>query len=214
MTPRALGLVLLGIIVGNLSIAHAELVDRIEAVVDGHLLTASDLAAYRSLFAPELPSPDEAMDALIDRQLLIEEAERFAIDQPAPSEIDQRVQETVQRLGGGASSRRTLERVGWNSGTLRAWIVDDLRIAEFLEQRIYFFVLIPPDEVAAYHDAHADEFVSLTLDQAREVITQRLTQQRGDEKRQQFLNKLRTKAAIRINPPVGPVESTPAQPAH
>ena len=139
MTQRALGFVLLGIIVGSLSIAHAELVDRIEAVVDGHLLTASDLAAYRSLFAPELP-PEEAMHALIDRQLLIEEAERFAIDQPAPSEIDQRVQETVQRLGGEEASRRTLERVGWDSATLRAWIVDDLRIAEFLEQRIYFFV--------------------------------------------------------------------------
>jgi hypothetical protein len=204
----------LGIAAGGLSIVHAELVDRIAAVVNGHLLTASDLVAYHNLFAPELQSSEEAMRYLIDRQLLIEEADRFAIDQPAASAVDQRVQSTVLKLGGADAFRRLLERVGWNADILRAWIADDLRIADFLDQRIYFFVVISPDEVTAYYDAHADEFAGLTLDQVRESIVQRLTQQRGDEKRRQFMTKLREKAAIQINPPVGPGESTPTRPAH
>ena len=213
MMPWWPRLAVAGMIAGGWSAAQAELVDRIAAVVNGHLITVSDLAGYRTLFASDR-SQDQAVDVLIDRQLLIEEADRFAIDQPSPSAIDQRVQDTVTRLGGEAAFRQTLERVGWTSDVLRAWIAEDLRIADFLQQRIDFFVVVPPDEVSAYYDAHADEFASVTPDQAREAVIRRLTQQRSDEKRRQFMSKLRDKAAIRVNPPSGPEESAPAQPVH
>ena len=91
---------------------------------------------------------------------------------------------------------------GWDRADLRAWIVEDLRIAEFLDQRIYFFVLISPEDASAYHESHRDEYAALTPEEAREAITKRLTQERGDEKQRQFVAALRAKATIRINPPI------------
>jgi len=50
--------------------------------------------------------------------------------------------------------------------------------------------------------APRDEYAALTLEEAREAITKRLTQERGDEKQRQFVAALRAKATIRINPPI------------
>jgi hypothetical protein len=78
-------------------------------------------------------------------------------------------------------------------------VEDDLRVAEFLDQRIYFFVLVPPQDVDAYYESHPEEFAGLSPEDARAAISKRLTQQRGDEKRDQFLSRLRERTVITIN---------------
>ena len=182
--------------------ASAILVERIVAVANGHLVTASDLTAYQTFFAPEGDSSDRAVQTLVERELLLDEADRFAVGAPDEAAVARRVAAAEQRLGGAREVDQALERLGWDRADLRAWIVEDLRIAEFLDQRIYFFVLISPEDVAAYHESHRDEYAALTLEEAREAITKRLTQERGDEKQRQFVAALRAKATIRINPPI------------
>jgi hypothetical protein len=70
--------------------------------------------------------------------------------------------------------------------------------------------LISPDDVIAHYENHRDDYPGLTLDQAREAITQRLTRERGNERQQRFVAQLREKAVVRINPPISSDESQPA----
>jgi uncharacterized RDD family membrane protein YckC len=193
--------------------ASATLVERIVAVANDHLVTASDLTAYQTLFAPEGESSDRAVQTLVERKLLLDEADRFAVGAPDEAAVARRVAAAEQRLGGAREVDQALERLGWDRADLRAWIVEDLRIAEFLDQRIYFFVLISPEDVAAYHESHHDEYPALTPEEAREAITKRLTQERGDEKQHHFVAALRAKATIRINPPIAAEEPAVTQPA-
>jgi uncharacterized RDD family membrane protein YckC len=190
--------------------ASAALVDRIVAVANGRVITAGDLTAYRTLLAPEREATDASTEALLERTLLIEEADRFAIDQPDETLVTQRVDAVVRRMGGDPELNRALSLLGWSRDDFRTWIADDLRIAGFLDQRIYFFVLISPDDVIAHYESHRDDYPGLTLDQAREAITQRLTRERGNERQQRFVAQLREKAVVRINPPISSDESQPA----
>lgn len=180
--------------------APGVLVDRILATADDRMITLSDLIAYQTLVGPPNVSRDDAIRALIDRQLLLEEAERFAIADPPAAEIDSRIEAIVAESGGPAPFQERMAGLGWEQDALRAWVADDLRIAEFLDQRIYFFVLVSSQDIDAYYETHRAEFPERSLDEARDAINQRLVKERGDEKRDQFLARLHERATIRINP--------------
>jgi uncharacterized RDD family membrane protein YckC len=180
--------------------ASAALVERILATVNDQLITLSDVTAYQ-LFTGLPPSPnEEAVRALIDRRLLLNEADRFSIPIPAATDIAARTSAITTRLGGPEALTRTLTRLGWGQSDLKAWVTDELRVTEFLNQRIYFFIIIPPQDVDAYYESHREEFTGLSADEARDLAGKRLVQERGDVKRDQFLAGLRDKAAIRVNP--------------
>lgn len=180
--------------------AAAGVVERVLASVNGQLVTLSDAVAYRTLSgSPEGPNED-VVRALVDRRLLLEEADRFAIPVPDDSEITARAAAVALTLGGPDGLTRALDRLGWSQDDLKAWIIEELRVTEFLNQRIYFFVIIPPDDIDAYLEDHRNEFAGVSIDDARDLAGKRLVQERGDAKRDQFLAGLRAKATIRLNP--------------
>lgn len=177
----------------------AGMVDRIVATANDRLVTLSDLAAYQTVTGPLDVALDHAVQALINRQLLLEEADRFAVSAPRAPDVAARMDVITARVGGPDELTNRLTRLGWEREDLEAWVEDDLRVAEFLDQRIYFFVLVPPQDVDAYYESHPEEFAGLSPEDARAAISKRLTQQRGDEKRDQFLSRLRERTVITIN---------------
>jgi uncharacterized RDD family membrane protein YckC len=177
----------------------AGMVDRIVATANDRLVTLSDLAAYQTVTGPLDMALDHAVQALINRQLLLEEADRFAVSAPRAPDVAARIDVITARVGGPDELTNRLTRLGWEREDLEAWVEDDLRVAEFLDQRIYFFVLVPPQDVDAYYESHPEEFAGLSPEDARAAISKRLTQQRGDEKRDQFLSRLRERTVITIN---------------
>lgn len=181
--------------------ASAAVVDRILATANNRVITLSDLAAHQALAGSPTVSRDVALHTLIDRQLLLEEADRFAIPPPSAADVSARIDAITAQLGGTEEVTGRLARLGWDRETLHAWVADDLRVAEFLDQRIYFFVLVSPQDVDAYYEGHREDFSGLSPEDARAAINKRLIKERGDEKRDQFLARLRDKARIRINPP-------------
>lgn len=185
---------------GNVLPVSAVVVDRIVATANDRVITLSDLAAYQAVIRPPSISRDDAVQALIDRQLLLEEADRFAVSSPAAPDVASRIAAIAARAGSRDELAVRLTRLGWTMEDLQAWVADDLRVDEFLDQRIYFFVLVPPQDVDAYYENHPDEFEGMSLEDARVAIRERLTKERGDEKRAQFLSKVRQKSTIRINP--------------
>lgn len=200
-TYAMVGLCLVGAALGapHHPAAAAELVERIYAVANDRFVTASDVAAYHAFFASPETSERAAIDTLIDRQLLLEEADRFAVPAAQRDLVMRRVEDLIERHGGAEKASRALARLGWTRKDLEVWVGEDLRVEDFLQQRIYFFVLITPDDIARYTEMHQQDMAGLSSEEVRLAVTAKLTQERGEEKRREFMAKLRTKATIRLN---------------
>jgi hypothetical protein len=121
-------------------IAHAEVIDRIMAVVSGQPITLSDVTAARQfgLVQPPAGTPDPGayiVDRLIDRTLIIAEVNRFQPPEPDPVEMTIRMDELERRLGSAAALDKALAVVGMTRDQLRRYFRDDLRITTYLNQR-------------------------------------------------------------------------------
>jgi hypothetical protein len=127
---------------------HAQLLDRIVAVVDGAPITQSDVAAAMQLGTVTRGSGTDAVgatvDALVERRLMLEEVDRYAPPEPPNEEIDRRVAEIRTRLGGRYTA--VLSEVGLTEDQLRREVRDSLRIDAYLQQR---FGAAPPSDERA-----------------------------------------------------------------
>jgi hypothetical protein len=120
--------------------AHAEVIDRIMAVVSGQPITLSDVTAALQFRLVEAPpgTPDArayAVDRLIERTLVLAEVERFQPPEPDPVEMTIRIDELQRRAGSAAALDKALAVTGMTRDRLRRYLRDDLRIATYLNQR-------------------------------------------------------------------------------
>lgn len=118
--------------------AAAEIIDRVLAVVDGVVITESDVAAMSSFGLAAVESGDPAASALsqaIDRQLILAEVERYAPPDPSPEAVAARVQQIRRRFPSAAAFEAALRRVGLDDARLEQLARDQLRIESYLGQR-------------------------------------------------------------------------------
>lgn len=120
--------------------AHAEIIDRLMAVVNGEALTLSDVnaASMLQLLTPETNRPDRAsavLDRLIERTLIMGEVDRYQPPEPAPEEVQRRYSAVAQRAGSDANLQRIFAETGMTSDQLRRWVRDDLRMETYFNQR-------------------------------------------------------------------------------
>jgi peptidyl-prolyl cis-trans isomerase SurA len=142
--------------------ARAEIIDRILAVVEGQLITLSDVRAVTHLRL-ETPPPDTdpieaVLERLIDRQLVLIEVDRYAPPEPSTAEIDAQLQAVQKPYGDALGLEIVLGQVGWARDDVRRYVRDELRIQRYLRQRFEATIQPTDDEVAAYYRLHADEF--------------------------------------------------------
>ena len=119
--------------------AHAEIIDRVLAVVNGTVITLSDVMAAREL---GLVSPGEAQDPvrailsrLIDRALELDEVDRYAPPEPTSEMVDAEAQTVRARFVSQAAFDAALTRCGIDLPQLREIVRRDLRIRAYLDQR-------------------------------------------------------------------------------
>jgi hypothetical protein len=120
--------------------AHADVIDRIMAVVGGQPITLSDVDAAIQFQLVDVPpgTPDPvsyALDRLIERTLLLSEVERFQPPEPDQSEITTRIDEIARRFGTAAAFDQALAVTGTTREQLRRYLRNHLRIATYLNQR-------------------------------------------------------------------------------
>jgi hypothetical protein len=127
---------------------NGQLLDRIVAVVDGAPITQSDVTAATQLglIQPRAGEPvSAAIDALVERKLMLEEVDRYAPPDPAEADITRRFDEIRARAGARFDS--ILAASGLTEDQLRREVRNDLRIEAYLQQR--FGTSQPTDERAA-----------------------------------------------------------------
>ena len=118
---------------------RAETIDRVLAVVAGQLITLSDVTAARDL---GLQSADGAADPvravltkLIDRELVLAEADRYAPPEPTSDAVDREVERVRARFPSQAAFDAALARSGIDEKHLRETLRQDLRMRAYLDQR-------------------------------------------------------------------------------
>ena len=119
--------------------AGAEVIDRVLAVVNGDLITLSDVTAARELglvSVPEAADPVRAvLNALIDRALELDEVDRYGPPEPTNEAVDRDVAAVRARFSSQAAFDAALARSGIDLQRLRATARENLRIQAYLDQR-------------------------------------------------------------------------------
>ena len=122
------------------TVAGAETIDRVLAVVAGQLIMLSDVNAVRDLgivnVGPDSPDPTgEVLASLIDRELMLAEVDRYAPPEPDPADIDRDVAAVRARFATQKAFDDVLVRSGFDATHVRELVRQNLRLKAYLDQR-------------------------------------------------------------------------------
>lgn len=120
-------------------LARAETIDRVLAVVEGRPILLSDVTAARDLgLVPmeEAADPVRAiLPALIDRELMLVEVDRFAPPEPPADAVARELAEVRDRFASDEAFEAALARSGLDVANVRATLRENLRIRAYIDQR-------------------------------------------------------------------------------
>jgi len=168
--------------------AQTETLDRILAVVAGHVIMQSDVRAFVDLELAELGTDDDSDDViltyLIERRLVLDEVDRYVVANPPGATVDRLMAQVVARFTSEEAFQRALERVGFTTDDLRQVLQDDARREAYLDNR-FGAVRVPTDvELRAYYDEHREKFVDAwrieTFAEVRSSVLEKFTAELRD----------------------------------
>lgn len=182
----------------------ADVIDRVLAVVNGHLITLSDVqrvTELRLLAGGRTSDSTEGMlSQLIDRRLVLEEVDRYAPPEPDAAVIATRVTAIRREFATQAGFEGRLATLGVDMTWLEQWVRDDLRIHAYIEQRFAGAMEATDDEVENYLRQHAGEFVRdgqpAPAAEAQSIARQRVMAARRQTLSDEWLAGLRQRAEI------------------
>jgi hypothetical protein len=141
---------------------RAEVIDRVLAIVGSQVITLSDARGVVELGLVE-PRPgvdpiSDALQFLVNRQLMLSEVDRYSAPSPDPAALDRRIAAIRGRFPGDVAFRQALARSALTDARLRDLIGDNLRIENYLDQRFGAAAQPTPEEVERYYLDHRAEF--------------------------------------------------------
>ena len=135
----SLGVVIAAVVVPALALAQTAILDRILAIVDGQIIMHSDVRAFIDLGLVDIPAgpsqESEVLTWLIERQVVIDQVDRFVVAEPDSGTVDRRLDHVRSQLPGDSDLELILDRVGLAPDDLRQLIVDDIRRDAYLANR-------------------------------------------------------------------------------
>ncbi len=181
---------------------RAELVDRVMAVVGTAVVTLSDVRAAEAFGLAPGGAPANTLAALIDRELMLGEVDRYAAPDPDPAVLDRRLAQIQARFSSRALYEQALARTAMTEVRLRAVVSETLRIEIYLEQRFGSAAPPAPDEILRYYREHPAEFTRAgrlaPFDEVQAATQQKLAADRRKELVADWLDRLRRRGQVRI----------------
>jgi hypothetical protein len=141
--------------------ARAQVLDRIVATVGQQVITLSDVRAAVGLgLLPDSASlPIGVVVArLVDRELMRAEIDRFGVMAPAPEMLASRVEAIRKRFANQQAFDAALEAHGLSDARFRAWVADDWRIEQYIQQRFDAASQPTDEDVLQYFQSREREF--------------------------------------------------------
>jgi hypothetical protein len=188
--------------------ASAEVIDRVLATAEGHVITLSDVRTVETLgLVPSLRGSDSqhsTVDRLVDRRLVLQEVERYAPPEPDAASVAERVASITSHFASAADLDAALRKVGADRSFLRQWARNDLRIARYLDQRFAGVLEPTEEEIESYRRQHASDLPAgdQAADQAELVrrVRERVTAERRTALIRDWIDGLRARADVTKNP--------------
>lgn len=212
-----LALVLLSSAFCAVSLQAADVIDRIVATVNGHIILQSDVdeAICYQAFADNRPltavSPDErkaALDRLIDQELIREEVHASDFQPALPADVDARVGEIrmlhPEVTDEDASWIAALHRYGLTLNELREKVSADLNSWKAVDARLRPNVAIDSGSVQRYYQDHFLPELHKTgapepaLAEVAPKIKEILAQQQINDLLANWLKSLRSEGKVQI----------------
>ena len=120
-------------------VAQTATLDRILAIVNGQVISHSDVRTFIDLRLVEIPAGPvqevEVLNFLIERRVVLDEVNRFVITEPISVAVDRRLDLLLSRLPDGFELNVVLGRVGLTVADLRQLLADEIRREVYLVDR-------------------------------------------------------------------------------
>ncbi len=200
----------------GISICSAYVLDKVVAVVNDHVITESDVdravEVEKTEGTPETGKPavgisasaasarKKALDSLIDRALLIDEARKFNLATVKPGEVEDAYRQVKAGYPDEKTFRAALDNEEITKSELKNNLRDQLLVVKYIDRRIKAFVRITPDEEKKYYERHKKDFGGKKFEDAEPAIKSLLTERETNRKLEDYLRDLKSKADIIINP--------------
>jgi len=155
----------------------AENLNAVRVIVNGEIITEFDIQvrAYEAfkiagqkyseagLEAKKQEIIQNAIDELIDRKILVQEAKKLLAANPEMAEaieknVDAFVQGAVDQVGSVYKFYELANKQGINPLKKRAELRDDLLIEEIMRENVYRKIVVTPKGIKHYYQDHIDEF--------------------------------------------------------
>ena len=183
-----------------------EVIDRVLAVVGGQVVTLSDARAALEfgLVAPAAPTDPvaDAVEYLVNRQLMLSEVDRYSAPSADAAAIDARVAAIRAFFADDAGYPQALARTALTEARLRDLLGDKLRIEAYLDQRFSGAAQPTPEEVHRYYVDHRAEFTRdgqlLPFEEVQAEALASVTTERRNFLIAEWLDRLRRRAVISV----------------
>ena len=146
-------------------------------------------------------TPADVLAALIDRELMLGEVDRYTAPDPETAVLDRRLAQIQARFSSRALYEQALARTAMTEVRLRAVVSETLRIETYLEQRFGSAAQPAPDEVLRYYREHPAEFTRAgrlaPFEEAQPAAQQKLAAARRRELIADWLDRLRRRGSVR-----------------
>lgn len=191
-----------------------KVVDKMVATVNGgvrtDLITYSDLLWQLALQpSSQLDNPtsddlNRALRLLIDQRLILQEAEKLPTISPTAKEISDARNELAKSFSSQAELQLRQLKVGLTTEKLDEILEQRLKMEKYLDFRFRNFVVVSQQELADYYrDSYAPRMRSQypgrivpTLEEAKTLIEQTLTEAKIEFETDSFLDLARERAEI------------------
>jgi hypothetical protein len=184
---------------------RADVVDRVMAVVGTAVVTLSDVRAAEAFGLTPGAAPADVLAALIDRELMLGEVDRYAAPDPESGVLDRRLAQIQARFSSRALYEQALARTAMTEVRLRAVVSETLRIEIYLDQRFGSAAQPAPDEVLRYYREHPSEFTRAgrlsPFDEVQAATQQRLAADRKRALVAEWLDRLRRRGSVTMTGP-------------
>lgn len=155
----------------------AENLNAIRIIVNGEIITEFDIRkrtaeafriAREQYTKAGLESKKEeivlnAIDELIDRKILVQEAKKVVLADPAKAEaieknVEAFVKGAVEEVGSLYKFYELAHKQGINPLKKRAELKEDLLVEEIMRDNVYRKIVVSPKGIKRYYNEHIDEF--------------------------------------------------------
>jgi parvulin-like peptidyl-prolyl isomerase len=194
-------------IAANARPCSAYVLDRIDAVVNGRVITKSEVdkaveveslsgGAKTGKTVQELRK--EALDSMIDRILILEEARKFNIVTVTDEEVEKAYESIKKGFSSDTEFEKALKKDEITTDELKDNLRDQILALKYIDRRIKFFIRVGLDEQKKYYEDNKDKFGGKGFDEVHDQIYDLLVEKETGRKLEEYIKELRSKAKITI----------------